>query len=149
VPEVNLSDDPLLKESIYHPFYRLSAPRDAQIAACAFDDFWRAYPKKVALTDAIRAFARAIDRAPPEEIIRGATRYAAERGGEDPRYTRNPATWLNKACWNDQTPSSRGFPRNGPPERLQFDRSAVAQLHDDGDFDEVLARIQQRRNERD
>jgi hypothetical protein len=125
-----------------------SAPRDAQIAASAFDHFWRAYPKKVALTEAIRAFARAIDRAPPEEIIRCAMRYAAERDGEDPRYTKNPATWLNKACWEDQTPSSRGVPRDGPPERRRFDRSAVAQLHDDGDFDEVLARIQQRRNER-
>lgn len=49
----------LFKESIYDLSYQLSAQRNAQITANAFDDFWRAYPKKVALTDAIGAFARA------------------------------------------------------------------------------------------
>lgn len=138
----------LSKESIYDLSYRLTAQRNAQITANAFDDFWRAYPKKVALTDAIGAFARAIDRARPDEIIRGAMRYAAERDGENPRYTKNPATWLNKACWRDQTPSSCGCPRDGGPVRRQFDRSALAQMHDDDEFDEVVARIQQRTNER-
>ncbi|MFZ3178643.1 MAG: hypothetical protein WA156_00175 [Methylocystis silviterrae] len=75
-------------------------------------------------------------------------RYAAERDGENQRYTKNPATWLNKACWRDQTPSSSGHPREGPPARRQFDRSALAQMHDDDEFDEVVARIQQRTNER-
>jgi len=138
----------LFKESIYDLFYRLSSPRDAQTAASAFDDFWRIYPKKVALTDAIHAFARAISRAPPEEIIRGAMRYAAERDGEDPRYTKNPATWLSKACWNDPSPPVRGLSRDGPRRSNSFDRSIVEQLHDDGDFEEVIAYLQQQRDQR-
>ena len=55
----------------------------------------------------MRAFTRAIERAPPNEIIQGAMRYAAEREGEDQRYTENPATWLIKNCWTDQRPTSR------------------------------------------
>ncbi len=138
----------LFKESIYDLSYRLSSQRNAQISLSAFDDFWRAYPKKVAPADAMRAFTRAIERAPPNEIIQGAMRYAAEREGEDLRYTKNPATWLNKNCWTDQRPTSRGSPRDGPVEHGHFDRSIVAQLHDEGDFDEALMRIQQQRNKR-
>ena len=134
----------LSKESIYDLFYRLSSPRDAQTAASAFDAFWRVYPKKVAVTDAICAFGRAVSRAPPEDIIRGAMRYAAERDGEDPRYTKNPATWLNKACWRDRTPSPPEFPRDGPLQRRPFERSAVAQMHDESDLEEILARLQRR-----
>ncbi|MGD9541833.1 MAG: helix-turn-helix domain-containing protein [Methylocystis sp.] len=136
------------KESIYDPIYRSSSEQRAQNPPSRFEEFWRVYPKKVALTDAIGAFAQAIERAPLDEIIRGAMRYAAERDGENPRYTKNPATWLNKACWRDQTPSSSGHPRDGVPARRQFDRSALAQMHDADEFDEVVARIQQRTSKR-
>ena len=138
----------LFKESIYDLSYRVSSQRNAQSLPIGFDDFWRAYPKKVALTDAMRAFTRAIERAPPNEIIQGAMRYAAEREGEDQRYTKNPATWLIKNCWTDQRPTSRGSPRDGPVEHRHFDRSIVAQLHDDDDFDEALTRVHQHRNKR-
>ena len=138
----------LSKESIYDLSYQLSSQRNAQISLSAFDAFWRAYPKKVAPADAMRAYIRAIERAPPNEIIQGAMRYAAEREGEDQRYTKNPATWLNKNCWTDQRPTSRVSPRDGPVEHRHFDRSIVAQLHDDDDFDEALMRIQQQRNKR-
>lgn len=139
----------LFNESIYDLAYRLPSQRKTKVAASAFDAFWRAYPKKVALTEAMRALARATERAPPDEIIRGAARYAAERDGEDPRYTKHPATWLNKACWRDQPSTSRAFPRDGPAQWPRTNRSIVAQLHDDDDFDEVLARIQNRHDRRD
>lgn len=139
----------LFNESIYDPFYRLSPRQSTQIAPSGFDDFWRSYPRKVARTEAMRAFAQAVQWTPAAEIIRGAMRYAAERRGEDPRYTKHPATWLNKHCWNDLPSTSRVFQRDGPRERSHFNRSVVAQLHDDGDFDEALARIQQQRNKRD
>jgi len=138
----------LSNESIYDPSYRLSPGPTAQNPPIGFDDFWRAYPKKIARVEAVSAFARAIQQATPDEIIRGAMRYATERHGEDPRYTKNPATWLSNACWADSPPPSRASPRDGPRERIPFDRSIVAQLHDDDDFDEVLVRIQQERNKR-
>ena len=99
----------LFKKSIYDLSYRLSSQRNAQISLSAFDDFWRAYPKKVAPADAMRAFARAVERAPPNEIIQGAMHYAAERDGEDPRYTKNPATWLERIRINPaRNPRRRG-----------------------------------------
>lgn len=70
-------------------------------------------------------------------------RYAAERDGENPRYTKNPATWLNKACWNDPLAASSAFSRAGPRSMLPLDRSALGRLHDDADVDEVLERIRQ------
>jgi hypothetical protein len=100
------------------------------------------------LTDAIRAFAGAIRRAPPDEIIRGAIRYASDRRGEELRYTKNPATWLSKGCWNEPSPPVRAFSRDGPRQSNPFDRSIVKQLHDDDDFEEVLSRLQQQRDQR-
>jgi hypothetical protein len=137
----------LFNESIYDLSYRLPSRRSAKIAN-AFDAFWRTYPKKVAVTEAMRAFAQAIERAPPDEIIRGAARYAAERDGENPRYTKHPATWLNKDCWLEQASPCPAAPRDGPAERRQTNRSILAQLHDDDDFNEVLVRIQNRHDRR-
>jgi hypothetical protein len=68
-----------------------------------FEAFWRAYPRKVAKDAARRAFAAAIKRgADPAILIAGAQRYAIERQGEPPRFTKHPATWLNGGCWEDE-----------------------------------------------
>ena len=39
-------------------------------------------------------------------------RYAAQRDGEDPQFTKHPATWLNGKCWTDEPPHNGGRPRN-------------------------------------
>lgn len=136
------------KESIYDPIYRSSSEQCAQSPPSRFEEFWRVYPKKVARRDAMSAFAKVVRHANLDDLIRAAVRYAAERAGQDPRYTKNPATWLNKACWRDQAPSSSGHPRDGASARRRFDRSALAQMHDDDEFDEVVARIQQQISKR-
>lgn len=138
----------LSNESIYDPIYRLSPRRSAQSPPIGFGDFWRAYPKKVARSAAMCAFARAVQQVTPDELIRGAICYAAERQGEDPRYTKHPATWLNKTCWNDTIPPPRVLLGDGLPESRRFDRSIAAQLHSDDDYNEVLTRIRQQRNTR-
>lgn len=137
------------KESIYDPIYRSSSERRAQSPPSRFEEFWRAYPKKVARRDAMSAFADAVRHTSPDDLIRAVVRYAAKRAGEDPRYTKNPATWLNKACWND--PPSASFPlsRAGPRPLRPFDRSALVRLHDEADVDEVLERIRQQTTRRD
>jgi hypothetical protein len=76
-----------------------------------FEEFWRCYPRKVAKEAARRAFAAAdVD---PELLIAGAKRYAIERSGEDPKYTKHPATWLNKGCWEDEASSPNGVVLDG------------------------------------
>ncbi len=138
----------LSNESIYDPIYRLSTPRHVQITSTAFDDFWRAYPKKVARTDAMRAFERASRLAPVNEIIRGATRYAAERAGEDTRYTKHAATWLNKGCWSDPSITQRMLPEERLSTNIHTNASIHARMCGDDDYDEVLKRIQEKRNKR-
>jgi len=84
------------------PFQEPPAEMDAQ-----FDAFYSAFPRHVAKGSARRAFHRIIKNgsATAEQLILGAKRYAAERAGQDPRYTKHPATWLNGECWKDESAS--------------------------------------------
>ncbi|KWV50484.1 hypothetical protein AS156_14255 [Bradyrhizobium macuxiense] len=72
--------------------------------ADAFDEFYRAYPKHKAKGEAEKAYARIIGNgeATAGELLAGAQRYADERSGQEPKFTKHPATWLNKKCWLDE-----------------------------------------------
>lgn len=68
-----------------------------------FDAFYAAYPKRKEKLAAAKAYRAAIKAgATPEQILTAATIYAGERFGQDPRFTKLPATWLNKGCWADE-----------------------------------------------
>jgi hypothetical protein len=132
----------LFKESIYDPPKRSSARQHAQILPIGFDDFWSIYPKKVDRGEALRAFVKAREIAPFEDIVRGAMRYATERSRQDPRFTKHPATWLSKACWTNPTHAqcqSLFEPRQTSP---RFNGSVLERMHPDTDFTEVLTSIQ-------
>lgn len=68
----------------------------------AFAAWWAAYPKKDAKPAAIKAWNAALTErhADPKTLIDGAARYR-EWDGRDPKYTKNPSTWLNNDCWED------------------------------------------------
>src|SRR5262245_29202307 len=88
-------------------------PRASRAPASAFDEFWRQYPLKKEKRGAYVAFQRAVkDGATTQEIIAGAMRYAAERMGQEPKYTKHPTTWLNKGCWSDEPSPSAGRSEN-------------------------------------
>ncbi|MCO1575005.1 MarR family winged helix-turn-helix transcriptional regulator [Crossiella sp. SN42] len=73
-----------------------------------FDEFWSIYPRKVGKTAARKAWDRALRDATPEAILTGAARFAAQRAGQDPKFTPHPATWLNAGRWDDEdTPGLR------------------------------------------
>ncbi|MCG6493395.1 hypothetical protein [Kitasatospora sp. A2-31] len=75
----------------------------------AFGAFWLVYPKKKAREEAKRAWCQAIERgANPQCIVSAATTYARERVNEDPKYTKYPATWLNKGCYDDEPDAPAG-----------------------------------------
>ena len=103
---------------------------ETQPQTATFEDFWKAYPKKVrkalarAKWDAIVGEGlktKTLDRdsgtfvdielkATPCEIVEGAKRYALtqrEPNGwklkDDGKYTAHPATWLNQGRWMDWT----------------------------------------------
>src|SRR5258708_7455593 len=58
----------------------------------AFGRWYAQYPRKVGKAAARKASAKALQKATGEELLAGAMPYAAERDGQDPRYTRHPAT---------------------------------------------------------
>ncbi|WP_342643466.1 hypothetical protein [Rhodoligotrophos ferricapiens] len=82
-----------------------------QIDKCArdfFAEFIEAYPLQIELGRAREAFEAAVAAgAEPDAIIEGARRYALERKGQDPKFTRYPAKWLAGQGWLDR-PASQG-----------------------------------------
>ena len=71
----------------------------------SFDEFWTLYPKKTAKEAARKAWRAACKRASPEVITTGlrAQLPAMEKLVKpDGDYRKNPATWLNGGCWDDQ-----------------------------------------------
>jgi hypothetical protein len=74
-----------------------------------FEIWYKQYPKQVDKADARKAYLTVIKKklATPEQLLAAAMRYAAERTGQDPKYTKNPATWLNKHSWLNE-PASIG-----------------------------------------
>ena len=61
-----------------------------------------------------KAFAKAaVNGTDVEALIAGAQRYAVERQGQDPKYTKHPATWLNAGCWEDETPGAPVIDEDG------------------------------------
>lgn len=83
-----------------------------------FDEFWSVFPRKVARLDAMRMYKRALKNASAAEIYRGALRYASERKGANPKFTKHPATWLNAGCWTDEVLSEHGNPTMDAFDRL-------------------------------
>lgn len=73
-----------------------------------FEHFYATYPKRVGRKAAEAAWVKAMrDGADAAVIIAGAKRYADEREDEDPKYTKQPATWLNQGCWEDEPQRKR------------------------------------------
>lgn len=66
-----------------------------------FDEFWDSCPKQTGKGDARRAYAKALKKTDRETILSAMRRYAAERDGEDPQFTKTPAPWLNAERWAD------------------------------------------------
>lgn len=77
-----------------------------------FEAFYEAYPKKVDRADAERAYLKALKSASPEKLLAGAKAYAVSRVGEDPKFTRGPAPWLNKKSWLNEVAAAA----TGPPD---------------------------------
>lgn len=69
----------------------------------AFARFWKLYPRKQAKGAAEKAWNAAIRTGTDPTLILNALEfYVLERRGQDPKYTKHPATWLNAKCWDDQ-----------------------------------------------
>jgi hypothetical protein len=92
--------------------------------ARVFDEWYKAYPRKVGRGQAEKAYATALKHAPPDLLLAAAVRYAELKAGSDPRYVKHPATWLNGKCWLDEelgldrpSPDRPAPPGISPPPR--------------------------------
>jgi len=68
-----------------------------------FEEFWNHYPKKLNKTEAKQAFLKAIKKTKPETIIEGVIAYSKKRDLPEQQFIPYPATWLNKARWENET----------------------------------------------
>ncbi len=67
-----------------------------------FEAFYRPYPRKAGRDAAARAWASAITRAAPAEILAGLMRQLPELTSREPKFIPHPATWLNQGRWQDE-----------------------------------------------
>jgi hypothetical protein len=101
-PEISLSlvskKDPSKEESKKEPRSEIEAlgknwPRDFR------EKFWAAYPKKVEKPYALKCLdkVRRSNVVEFPELLAGVARIDRS----DPKFIKNPSTWLNRGCWTD------------------------------------------------
>ncbi|MEU5258963.1 HNH endonuclease [Amycolatopsis sp. NPDC021455] len=74
-----------------------------------FEEFYAVYPRRVGKKAAYEKWKKAVrEGADPTTITAGAKRYADERRGENPRFTKHPSTWLSQGCWDDDPAPTQG-----------------------------------------
>jgi hypothetical protein len=113
----------------------------------AFGAFWLIYPKRKAKEEARKAWIAAIERGiDPAHIVQAAKAYAHERHGQDPKYTKYPATWLNKGCYDDEADPQLELQPPGPGgDVIPFTSRQQAQQNDtDAWFERAMARARAR-----
>lgn len=120
-----------------------SSPAEEHLEA--FGAFWLSYPKKRAREEAKKAWIAAIKRgADPEHIVNAAQGYARERAQQDPKFTKYPATWLNKGCYDDEPDQSPGQPPQLRAVGDDYQWPAGARQPTDDLFDRAMARARAR-----
>lgn len=94
-----------------------AAPPSVVEASNRFDEFWKAYPRKVGKQKAITKYKAAVKRAESEQqIIDGAQRLREDPNRLD-QYTPHPTTWLERNGWEDPALPQRTT--TGSEARLQ------------------------------
>jgi uncharacterized protein YdaU (DUF1376 family) len=89
-----------------------------------FDRFWDAYPRKEAKGAALKAWEKALTKAPADAIIDRVTRWKVSKAFPEKQYVPLPASWLNAERWSDELPEdsqkivsiSQVFVLEGTPE---------------------------------
>lgn len=95
-----------------------------------FDEWYAAYPRKRDPGDALKAYIRARESGVSRETLLVAVHgYAAERSGHDPKFTKHPATWLNKRSWQNEKELPHVEQRDNLPAQPKFKNGALAALH--------------------
>jgi len=94
----------------------------------AFDEFWKAYPRKVGKAAAMRKYEVVVKGGvAPAAILAGLARYSEKVRVErtETRFVVHPTTWLNQGRWEDE--EAPGPAAGG--RRYSFDSEEEARKH--------------------
>lgn len=76
-------------------------PNEVQYPS-GFEEFYQEFPRRVGKLDAMKAYRQAIRHGATHAVLmRAVLRYAAERDGKDPTFTKTPGPWLRAGRWLD------------------------------------------------
>lgn len=109
---------------------KTTPPKPPKGGVVGFEDFWRAYPKKVGKGAAEKAFAKAIKEISQIEILEAVRRQSmsTQWQKEDGQFIPHPATWLNQQRWADDLSvfASPKEAKNTPPAWLPSNWREIA-----------------------
>jgi len=90
--------------TVVHPNKKNIEANNEENIEKAFEEWWSLYPKHVSKGDARKVYEHITksELATVEQLKLGVMRYAHERTGQDPKFTKHAATWLNGECWTDE-----------------------------------------------
>jgi len=122
------------------------------IAPEAFENFWMAYPRKIAKRDAQKAWQqvmRAADAPTVETIMQAVEQYKTAQ--KDKNYIAYPATWLRAGRWADELETKYDEGTDGErkvsPNVAQAQSFAAAYFHTRRSLDELKSDIAHRDSE--
>lgn len=73
-----------------------------------FEEFYRAYPRRVQRRAAEKAWLKAVKlKIDPQSMIDSAVRFASTKQGTEVKYIPYPATWLNAGAYDDEAEPKR------------------------------------------
>ena len=92
-----------------------------------FNDFWRAYPRKVGKGQARKAYAKAIKIASHDEIMSGLSEQRASMEAKETHFIPHASTWLNGERWQDEPEPDcqRDTNANAADRQRAFARAAI------------------------
>lgn len=99
--------DPYVKnyapiETVKEPIKSLKKEKSLEVMN-QFNEFYQAYPKKVAKQTALKAYEKALKITTHDKIMEGVERYKKhiQANKTEPQFIAMPATWLNGGRWDD------------------------------------------------
>lgn len=105
-PEPSIDNRPLEPTPLTPPGALVLVQTEAlpSVAACGdgFEQFWRAYPRKTAKNDALKAWKQTAKSRPPIEALLRAVAVYLETDEVVRGYIQYPATWLRAGRWDDE-----------------------------------------------
>lgn len=93
-----------------------------------FTTWWAAYPRKEGRADALKAYRAARKVADGPTLLTAAERYARQRRGEDPKFTKGPGAWLRAERWRDGESGQGPASQPAKLETLEERRALEARL---------------------